>query len=464
MRISNFATLWLVSFSIAAAADVAKEAEKPRNVLMLVADDLGGGDLGCYGHPVIRSPNIDALAAQGTRFSHAFATTASCSASRSVLYTGLHNHANGQYGHAHAEHNFHQRPSVQTVFMLLKDQGYRTGLIGKRHVLPDEKYPIDFEPKVNARNPEKMTQLANEFLTDDDPRPFFLVLGFVEPHRAAHGFGEEPAPKTAAKYSPEEAKVPHFLPDNAESRAELAEYYQAISRLDRSVGKVLESLKRSGKWDDTLILFLSDNGMPFPGAKTNVYEPGVRLPLIVRSPESKKRGIVNSAMISFTDITPTILDWAKAKPPTNYRFHGRSFLEIVDQENPEGWNEVFLSHTFHEVTMYYPMRGIRNRRFKYIWNIAAPLTFPHASDLFASPTWQRVWSRKEPKYGSRTVDKYLHRDEFELYDLDADPRELVNLADDPKYRSVREELAGKLKRFQTETEDPWNVRYEYGTE
>lgn len=436
-------------------------AGETRNVLLLIADDLGTGDLGCYGHPVLRTPNIDALAANGTRFSHAFATTSSCSASRSVIYTGLHNHANGQYGHAHGENNFHQRPTVQTIFTLLKAQGYRTGLIGKRHVLPDEKYPIEFEPRVNARDPAKMTSLADEFLRASDSRPFFLVMGFVEPHRAQRGFGEDEDATRSTRYDPTDVVVPHFLPDNAESRAELAEYYRAISRLDWSVGQVLASLRSSGRMDDTLVLFVSDNGIPFPGAKTNLYEPGIRLPFIVRSPRAERVGIENSAMVSFTDITPTILEWTNTPLPPKYTFQGRSFLGILGEEKPMGWDEVYLSHTFHEVTMYYPMRGVRDRRFKFLWNIAAPLTFPHASDLFASPTWQGIWTRKERMYGSRTVERYLHREEFELYDLDADPKELVNLADDPKYSQVRKELADKLKRFQATTGDPWMVRYDY---
>lgn len=127
-------------------------ARPARNVLLLIADDQGGDDLGCVGNKVVKTPNIDQLAAQGVRFPYAFATTASCSASRSVIYTGRQNHDNGQYGHAHAEGNFHQRPHIQTVFMLLKANGYKTGLIGKKHVLPDEKYPLDFEPKVGARD------------------------------------------------------------------------------------------------------------------------------------------------------------------------------------------------------------------------------------------------------------------------------------------------------------------------
>src|SRR5688572_8382533 len=126
-----------------------------RNVVLMIADDLGR-ELGCYGDSVAKTPNIDRLAAQGTRFTHAFCTTASCSPSRSVMFTGLHNHANGQLGLAHAEHNFHQRPKTPNVFQFMKAGGLRTAIIGKKHVLPEDAYRVDFEPRVNPRDPTAM--------------------------------------------------------------------------------------------------------------------------------------------------------------------------------------------------------------------------------------------------------------------------------------------------------------------
>jgi N-sulfoglucosamine sulfohydrolase len=439
-------------------------AAQGRSVLLLISDDQGMGDAGCYGHRLLKTPNIDRLASQGVRFTHAFATTASCSASRSVIYTGLHNHFNGQYGHAHAEHHFVQRPHVETVFMMLKAAGYQTGLIGKKHVLPDEKYSTDFEPAVNARDVTRMAELAGEFFRSAGDKPFFLVVGFADPHRAAKGFGNDGRFRGTKPvvYDPATIPVPYWLPDQPEVRTELAEYYQAISRMDDGIGKVLAQLDSAGKTDQTLVLYTSDNGMPFPGAKTNVYEPGIRLPFIVRSPKHR-RGIVNPAMVSFVDIVPTVLDWTGVKGPAKYRLHGRSFLSILDREQPVpvDWDEVYASHTFHEITMYYPMRAVRTRRYKYIWNIAAGLTYPHASDLFASETWQGVLRRGAEMFGSRPVQKYLHRDEFELYDLESDPEELHNLAGDRNHADVKAELAAKLKSFQETTNDPWIVRYKY---
>ena len=159
-------------------------------------------------------------------------------------------------------------------------------------------------------------------------------------------------------------------------------------------------------------------------------------------------------------MTPTILDFAGALTEEN-KFHGRSFLPVLELENPEGWDEVHASHTFHEVTMYYPMRVIRGRRYKYILNLAHGLPYPFASDLYSAPTWQAVLRRGERYYGKRTVVAYLHRPRHELYDLEADPHEVVNLAGDPEHAGILSGLQEKLKSWQRATGDPWISKYEY---
>ncbi|RKY05412.1 heparan N-sulfatase [Candidatus Poribacteria bacterium] len=436
-----------------------------RNVVLIVVDDQGY-QAGCYGDPVVQTPNLDALAAEGTIFTHAFCTSASCSASRSVILTGLYNHANGQFGHAHEPHNFHTFRWVRSLPVLLAEAGYRTCLIGKFHVQPEEVY--HFEQYLNkgipggSRNPVAMAEKAREFIQQDDPRPFFLYFCPSDPHRAAKGFANDrdyPGVRRIT-YDPQEIPVPPWLPDYPETRAELAEYYTAISRLDQGIGRLMEVLKETGHWEDTLIIYLSDNGPPWPGAKTTLYEPGVRLPLIIRSPDQRKRGIRCNAMVTWADITPTILEFTGAKPP-DYPLHGRSLLPILEETDPEGWDEVFLSHTFHEVTMYYPMRAIRTRKYKLILNLAHWLPYPFASDLYACETWQATLRRGDGMFGRRPVQAYIHRPQWELYDLENDPDEVVNLADDPKYADILEELRGKLRRWQEETNDPWTVKYRY---
>ncbi len=453
-------------FIAGAAPAIAKAQNRElRNVLLIIADDHGL-DMPCYGNQAIETPNLERLAEEGTRFTNAFCTTASCSASRSVIFTGLHNHRNGQYGHAHSYNHFYTLQEVQTLPFLLKRAGYTNGIIGKFHVNPAELYPFDVEisgkPIGGNRNGVAMAEKAKEFFQQNQDRPFYLHVGFSDPHRAGKGFGNEhqfPDVKRRV-YDPDEVVVPSFLPDQPEVRKELAEYYQAVTRMDQGIGLILDALEETGKDKDTLVIYISDNGIPFPGAKTNVYDPGIHMPMIVRSPHQQKRGGVNNAMVSFTSLVPTILEWTGAEGAP-YPFHGKSFLSILDEENPIGWDEVFFSHTFHEITMYYPMRGIRTRKHKLILNLASELPYPFASDLYASATWQGVLRRGDHMYGPRTVEAYLERPAVELYDLENDPDETTNVAGDPAYVNILQELGGKTQYFREITNDPWLILQNY---
>jgi N-sulfoglucosamine sulfohydrolase len=347
--------LWFISLACAAGwfGIVVPLPAAQRNVVLLVADDLGF-QLGCYGDTKIRTPNIDGLAKNGVHFTNAFAAVSSCSPSRATLYTGLHTHTNGQYGLAHATHNFHSFENVRSLPGLLRANGYRTGIIGKIHVLPASVYPFDVEMTKSIagnRSVAVMADQARQFFRDSSDKPFALVVGFSDPHRGARGFANEnkyPGVQPIA-YEPSDVTVPYFLSDRPEVRRELADYYQSISRLDQGVGFVLDALKETKHTDDTLVLFLSDNGPPFPGAKTTLYDAGVHLPLIVSSPAQSRRGITNQAMVSWIDVLPTILDWAGVKAPP--ALMGRSVLPILEEENPKGWDTVYGSHQCHEVTI-----------------------------------------------------------------------------------------------------------------
>ncbi len=448
-------------------------AEKKRpNIVLIVGDDHGRGDLGCYGHPVVKTPNIDQLAAESVRFTHAFCTTASCSASRSVILSGLYNHANGQYGLQHSYHHFASFDTVRGLPVLLSQGGYRTARIGKYHVAPEAAYQFDVQLPGNERNGVLMADNCREFLAAEDRRPFFLYFCTADPHRGGGKAEGVPYPPDRfgnreqgypgveeVKYDPKDVAVPDFLPDIPECRAELAQYYQSVSRVDQGVGRLIEHLKNAGKYDNTIVIYISDNGIPFPGAKTTTYEPGINLPCIVRTPWQKNKGIRCDAVVNWADLTPTILDFAGATP-SDYELHGRSFRAVLEREHVEDWDTVYASHTFHEVTMYYPMRVVRERRFKLIWNIAHGLEYPFASDLWGSATWQATLRRGSKIYGKRTVEAYRHRPKFELYDLEADPHEVKNLADDPQYRDKLEELKTKLKAFQKRTKDPWILKWD----
>lgn len=446
-----------------ASGTIKTSPDEQRNILLLIGDDHGLSHLGCYGNPVIRTPNLDRFAQEGVRFANAFTTVASCSPSRSTIFTGLFTHTNGQYGLQHATHNQQTFRWVKSIPAILNKRGYHTGIIGKVHVQPEEIYPFQeviTEGLQGNRDVWTMAEKAREFLSAQPEKPFFLVMGYSDPHRDWVSSNKVMYPNIQKiKYNPDDVIVPPFLPDKPEVRQELAECYESVSRLDQGIGYILDNLRKSGRDKNTLIIYISDNGIPFPGAKTTLYDAGIQLPMIICAPKLKKHGIINNAMVSFIDIVPTILDWTDSPAP--YELPGRSLLPILEEENPSGWDTIYGSHQFHEITMYYPMRAIRTRKYKYILNIANKLDFPFASDLYGSQTWQGILQRKDLKMGLRDVDSYIHRPKEELYDIESDPNEINNLVNDVRHQAVLDDLRKRLRYFQERTKDPWLVKYTY---
>ena len=331
---------------------------------------------------------------------------------------------------------------------------------------------------------------SREFLSGNRDKPFFLYFCTSGPHRGGGVVEDDPYRPdrfgnrnegyegiTETLFSPDEVEVPWYLPDTPATRSELAQYYQSVARMDQGIGTLFEILKKNGLWDNTVIMYLSDNGIAFHGAKTNLYDPAMRLPFIVKMPESKNSNTVTDAMVSWADLTPTILDLAElldkeletkkkiagdagwSALPLYDDFHGRSFLPVLKDPSTEGFDEIFASHTFHEITMYYPMRVVEDRNFKLIWNIASGLSYPHASDLWESSTWQYLIDSGEDIYGKRPVKDYLERPRFELFNLADDPYETKNLAEDVSYAGVLSELKERIREFQETTGDPWIVKW-----
>jgi len=460
----------------------------PHNVVLIIADDQGL-DLAAYGNRTVRTPNLDALAARGTLFSDAYSTVSSCSPSRSVILSGLYSHSNGMYGLAHDIHNQHFLPWVETLPQWLKSAGYRTALVGKKHLLPDSALPFDAElapERPGVRDVAFMAQEAHKFITaHDERRPFLLVVAFSDPHRAAQNFGNTRTWPSVERvtYDPRSVAIPPHLPDLPAVREDIAQYYESISRLDSGVGLLLDVLRSTKHAQDTLVIYLSDNGRAFPGAKTTLYDAGIHLPLIIALPErtseapaeltseappdptsepgevreggSDGQASRNDAMVSWIDIAPTILDWTGARGPQGYTLPGRSLLPILAQEHPVGWDRIYASHGFHEIQQYYPMRALRTRRYKYILNLASALSYPIAGDIESSPSWRAISEQPTAGLGGRSLQDFLHRPGEELYDLAEDPHEVHNLAGDPAHRAVLERMRAELAQFRAATHDPW---------
>lgn len=426
-----------------------------RNVLLLISDDQGL-DLGCYGTP-IKTPRIDRFARTATRFTQGFAAVSSCSPSRAVINTGLFTHQNGMYGLQHDVHHQSLLDGIETLPMMLRRAGYATALVGKKHVGPDSAFPYEVElvpERSGIRDVRELSVAAGSFIRSTNDRPFFVTVAYSDPHRAAKDYGNDrdwPGVRTIT-YDPGKVPLPSHLPDLPAVRQDLAEYYESISRLDTGVGMILDELEASGQSENTLVIFLSDNGRPFPGAKTNLYDPGLHLPLIVHAPG--RPGSVNDAMVSWVDIAPTMLEYTGVKAPA-YPLSGTSLLPLLGQTRDPKRDAVFASHDFHEINQYYPMRSVRTRTHSYILNIASPLDYPIAGDVASSPSWKATVADPSIRLGKRTQAAYLKRPPEELYDLRADPDELVNIAGDPAANSVLTELRERLRLMRTATHDPW---------
>lgn len=425
-----------------------------RNVLFLIADDWSR-IADCYGNSVVHTPRIDSFAREGAVFEQAFCTSPSCAVSRACILTGYHSHTHGQYGHCHGIHGFSTHPHITSTLSGLKAHGYATACIGKKHVEPPSVYPFDFEPEVNARNGVELARAARDFWSSHPDQPFYMHVGFTDPHRAGRGFGNErpysDVPET--QYSPDDVVVPPYLPDVPDVRADLAEYYQAVSRFDFGVGCLLDALEESGRADETLVIVTTDHAMPFPGAKASFFDSGHHCPFILRAPGITTPGTHSQSLINWTDIRPTLHDWCGVPAPED--LPGRSLLPGLADPSVPDWEYTFFSHCFHEVVDYNPYRVLRGRRYKFVRNLAAGLTTMLPTDLFRSTTWTAVRRDAIPSMGERPTRHVITREPEELYDLEADPTESVNRIDDPDLQEVAAQMRTQLYQFRRDTADPW---------
>lgn len=265
-------------------------------------------------------------------------------------------------------------------------------------------------------------------------------------------------------YQWQQIQLPYYIQDTEPARRDIAAQYTTISRLDQGIGLVVKELIDAGRGRDTLIIYTSDNGPPFPSGRTNFYEPGVNVPFMMSSPDRKRWHEVSYAMASHLDLLPTFMDWFGI-PQTEVGgnelavLNGKSLLPVLDKEPPnENETIIFGSHNFHEVTMAYPMRMIRNRRFKLIHNLNYGTKFPIDQDFYVSWTFQDILNRTISKHQIpwyKTLKTYYNRPEWELFDLKKDPAEMQNLAERKDMAKVRKELEEKLWNWQVDTKDPW---------
>lgn len=423
---------------------------KPKHLLVLVADDQSRCNVGAYGNREVQSPNIDALAKAGVRFERAYATVGVCKPSRSSMYTGLYPHKNGSTGFTPVN------ADAATWCELLKRDACATAMLGKLNVKPIDKFRFEkwVRPKMlgDARESEPFAKSLGELYELFKDRRTAIVVNFRDPHRPfreplpSDGQGS-PLPHDPAKCTP-----PPSLHDTLETRTELAAYYDRIWRLDKTVGGILKVLDERGLANDTLVIYTADNGMPFPFAKTTLYEAGLNLPMIARWPGVTAAGASSKAFVGLIDLLPTALDVFDIS--SDIAFDGRSLLPLLRGEKDAQREFVIGEHTEHLVGKPTPARSIRTERFKYIENFAPEAEFEN-NVLDHSDTW-KSWiraARTDPALQKR-MRTLITRPPDELFDLDADPWELVNLASDARFAEQRDALHKRLHEWMRDTKDP----------
>lgn len=432
------------------------------NVVFIITDDMSWAHMGAYGNDEIDTPNLDRLAGEGVIFENAFVSTPSCTPSRASILTGR----NGFELEEGASLWGYLPAKFPTYTELLAEQGYRVGATGKgwapgflidREVNPagqpyNQIRNAPFEDLFDSVAMSDIDYAANfeAFLDSTDPdRPFAFWMGTYEPHRGytqgiAAATGKDPATVT----------VPAFLPDVPEVRDDITEYYAEIEHVDMHVGRLLEALTERGLQDDTLVVFTSDNGMPFPRAKATLYDYGTRMPLVVWWGDNIEGGQRVDELVSHTDIAPTILEIAGVEAPSE--MSGQSLASLLAGEPGQAPRDAVYMyrerHGFYAGSrgMSTPARAIRNHDYLLIWN-ARPDVFPR--DVDGGPT-NSFMNEHAEEYPSLYEHSFGLRDEYQLYDVRADAFQMHNLAGDEAYAEVFDGLRSQLFAYLESRRDP----------
>lgn len=424
------------------AAEAGGPAKKP-NVLFILGDDVTYSDLGCYGGKAVATPNIDALAADGLKFTRAYCAMSMCAPFRAELYTGLYPVRNGvAYNHSQA------RPGTKSVVHHLGELGYRVGLVGKKHASPAATFPFE-----SAKG--ELVEAAAEYINRDSDKPFCL---FVCSHNA------HPAWRSGDVSNIDVAgmKLPPVIHDNPVTRKTFGAYLAEVGALDDEVGQLLAALDKSGKAADTLVMFSSEQGWDFAFGKWTCWDIGLHTALIARWPGRIKAGRETTALVQMADVAPTLIDAAGGEPGT-YKLDGTSFLGVLEGKADKHRRYVYGLHNNVPEGAAYPIRSIRDERLHYIRNLKPDVAY-HEKHLMTDGLakrydlqwWRALKDAAEAGDAAarKLYDKYHHRPAEELYLVDADPWEQTNLAADPKYAAEKKRLRAALERWMAEQKDP----------
>lgn len=437
------------------------------NVLLFTADDLACDSLGCFGSRIPGlTPHLDAFAAEGMRFERAHVNVAICQPSRGVLATGLYGHNSGIMGFMHTDRD------VPTVMETLRQAGYLTGVLGKvNHSTPKVRYQWDYaydqKDLGNGRDPDLYYRRCRDFLTrcKSEDRPFYFMVNSHDPHRPFHVPGKpiEGAKEPSRTYGSGEVSVPGFVPDLPGVRQELSYYQNSVRRLDDTFGKTMQALAESGLEANTLVMFLSDNGIAIPFAKCNTYLASTRTPWIVRWPGVVAANSVDrDHFISGIDFFPTVLEAAGL--PAIDGLDGSSFMPLLKGLSQEERGRVFTQIDMKAGGDAVPMRCVQDHRFGYIFSPWSDGTFWYRNNNEGLTMKAMVQAAQTDPAIAHRIRMFRYRRSEELYDLENDPDCLNNLVDLPAYHADLDRMRERLSRWMKRAKDPLLPAFEVRNE
>lgn len=410
------------------------------NIIFIIADDIGWDDIGCYGNKGVHTPNLDRIAKQGIKFTNAFVTSSSCSPSRASIITGRYPHNTG------AAELHTPLPAHLTYFPeLLKKSGYYTAQAGKWHEGPNTKRAYDtlIAGDVNgAGGEDQWIKLLKDRPAD---KPFFFWLAPYDAHRE---WQEDPE---HASHKLSDVTIPPALLDTKETREDLVAYYNEIGRLDSWIGKLEKELASQKIDKNTMIIFMSDNGRPFPGSKTRLYDAGVKTPFIIKYPNGiAKPGVECKSLISSIDIAPTLLRMANVDAVESMQ--GRSFDGLLSAPEKRFREYVFTEHNWHDYEAC--ERAVRTNEYLYIWNGKPELVNQGPLDAVNSPSFKALLKANDEGKLLTPLQRDLFlkpRPAEELFNVMIDPQQQVNLIDQSPGQLAK--LRMILQRWRDETAD-----------
>jgi len=417
-------------------------AQPKPNIVLFVADDLHRFDLGCYGAVNCKTPNIDQLASEGIRMDQCYTAFPQCTPCRGELYTGLFPRRNGGNG-------IPAKTDVKGLPLHLRPLGYRTGLVGKEHVGPDEVFP--FERVGDKKHDEIMDNLdaIRDYVTQDKGTPFFLAVCSHQPHLPWDKGNPD-------SFDPAKFVIQPNHWDNQHIREVLCRYYAEVEYLDMQVGEVRKILKESGQEDNTLFIFLTEQGAALPGAKFTAYQPGFHAGMIAKWAGRIKPGSSSDAVVHYADVLPTLVEICGGAAPSD--LDGRSILKVLDgkADTHREYAVSFITSALPASTHGgYPIRAVTDTRFKLVRNYWPEKTFrcPGMGVEGIFKSW--VADAETKPEARKVVDTYEHHPSVEFYDLSVDPWEQNNLANNPGFKKDLDRLQAKLDEWlEAQGDDP----------